>query len=141
MDASGPLFQAGLLTGQYRQMKAAWEESQLAYEENILKAFHEVSGQLYTRLKYQDALARQTRSVAAYQDAVKLATERYRAGHADYFEILDAQGQAFGLGGRKVIGLCRCGMSQNKPFCDGSHRNGFADAPVARDLPAPMPKP
>jgi len=95
VDASGPLFQAGLLTGQYRQMKAAWEESQLAYEENILKAFHEVSGQLYTRLKYQDALARQTRSVAAYQDAVKLATERYRAGHADYFEILDAQQQLF----------------------------------------------
>ena len=57
------------------------------------------------------------------------------------FEILDPQGKAFGLGGRKTIGLCRCGMSQNKPFCDGSHRTGFADAPVARDLPAPAPKP
>lgn len=57
------------------------------------------------------------------------------------FEIVDPQGQPFGLGGRKVIGLCRCGMSQNKPFCDGSHRNGFADLCVARDLPAPAPKP
>ena len=56
------------------------------------------------------------------------------------FEICDPQGQAFGLGGRKVIGLCRCGLSQNKPFCDGYHRNGFTDAVAARDLPAPAPK-
>jgi CDGSH-type Zn-finger protein len=56
------------------------------------------------------------------------------------FEIVDPQGTAFGLGGRTVIGLCRCGQSQNKPFCDGSHRNGFSDTVVARDLPAPTPK-
>ena len=48
---------------------------------------------------------------------------------------------AFGLGGRTVIGLCRCGQSQNKPFCDGSHaRTGFQDEVIARDLPAPKPK-
>jgi CDGSH-type Zn-finger protein len=57
------------------------------------------------------------------------------------FEIMDPEGKAFGLGGRTVIGLCRCGMSQNKPFCDGSHRNGFNDPVAARDLPAPAPKP
>ena len=57
------------------------------------------------------------------------------------FEIVDPQGAAFGLGGRKVIGLCRCGMSQNKPFCDGSHRNGFNDPVSARELPPPVPKP
>ncbi len=56
------------------------------------------------------------------------------------FEILDPQGQAFGLGGRTVIGLCRCGLSQNKPFCDGSHRNGFSDPVTARELPPPVPK-
>ena len=57
------------------------------------------------------------------------------------FEIFDPQGQQFGLGGRKAIGLCRCGASQNKPFCDGSHgKIGFQDKVTARDLPAPKPK-
>ena len=56
------------------------------------------------------------------------------------FEIQDAQGRAFGLAGRTAVGLCRCGQSQNKPFCDGSHRQGFNSECEARDLPAPKPK-
>ena len=57
------------------------------------------------------------------------------------FEIVDPQGKPFGLAGRTVISLCRCGHSKNKPFCDGSHNAvGFNDPVVARDLPAPKPK-
>ena len=37
------------------------------------------------------------------------------------FEIVDPSGKTFGLAGRTTIGLCRCGHSANKPFCDGSH--------------------
>ncbi|HEV3332936.1 MAG TPA: CDGSH iron-sulfur domain-containing protein [Bryobacteraceae bacterium] len=58
------------------------------------------------------------------------------------FEIVDPAGNAFGLAGRTAIGLCRCGQSANKPFCDGSHaRTGFSHLVVARDLPPPVPKP
>ena len=57
------------------------------------------------------------------------------------FEILDPSGAAFGLAGRTVISLCRCGHSENKPFCDGSHnRMGFSNSVVARELPPPKPK-
>ena len=94
-DASGPLFQAGLLKGQYRQVRAFWNETRLQYQQTVLQAFQEVSGQLYTRQKYEEARREQARSVAAYQDAVQIATERYRAGHAAYFEILDAEQQLF----------------------------------------------
>lgn len=56
--------------------------------------------------------------------------------------ILDADGNAFGLAGRTVISLCRCGHSENKPFCDGSHnRVGFQSTCPARELPPPAPKP
>ena len=57
------------------------------------------------------------------------------------FGVMDAQGQEFGLAGRTVISLCRCGHSENKPFCDGSHaRQGFSSVCVARELPPPKPK-
>lgn len=57
------------------------------------------------------------------------------------FEIVDPEGKVFGLAGRTTLGLCRCGHSANKPFCDGSHKScNFMDTVVARDLPTPKPK-
>ena len=58
------------------------------------------------------------------------------------FQVCDAEGNAFDLAGRAAIGLCRCGHSENKPFCDGSHRKvGFESLCPARALPPPAPKP
>lgn len=57
------------------------------------------------------------------------------------FTIHDADGQPFELAGRTIIGLCRCGHSENKPFCDGSHKRvGFESVCPARELPPPQPK-
>jgi len=54
------------------------------------------------------------------------------------FEILDGEGKPYGLGGRTAIGLCRCGHSANKPFCDGAHNKAlFKDQACARELPPP----
>ena len=58
------------------------------------------------------------------------------------FVIKDGQGKDFDLSGRTAISLCRCGMSENKPFCDGTHgRKGFQSVVEARELPPPAPKP
>ena len=59
----------------------------------------------------------------------------------DNITIADETGKVWGLAGRKVVSLCRCGGSNNKPFCDGSHnRVGFMSECAASELPPPKPK-
>jgi CDGSH-type Zn-finger protein len=56
----------------------------------------------------------------------------------DDFTIYDAEGNAFDLAGRTSISLCRCGHSENKPFCDSKHKEcGFSSEVKARAL-APL---
>lgn len=50
-------------------------------------------------------------------------------------EIVDKNGNVYDLGGRDVVTLCRCGLSKNKPFCDGSHKGHFDHEAVAFNLP------
>jgi CDGSH-type Zn-finger protein len=51
------------------------------------------------------------------------------------FEIVDKDGKAYNLAGRAVVSLCRCGLSKNKPFCDGAHKGHFEHDATAFDLP------
>jgi len=51
------------------------------------------------------------------------------------FEIVDKDGNVYGLQGREVVSICRCGLSKNKPFCDASHKGHFEHEAKAFDLP------
>jgi len=51
------------------------------------------------------------------------------------FTLVDQEGRTFGLGGKTAISLCRCGRSENRPFCDGAHgKTGFQSECSARAL-------
>lgn len=57
------------------------------------------------------------------------------------FVLKDMAGQVYDLSGRTKIALCRCAASNNKPFCDGSHKqSGFQSAVKAAKLPPPESK-
>jgi len=47
--------------------------------------------------------------------------------------VTDHLGQEFPLPDHKrAVALCRCGQSQSKPFCDGSHKSaGFTAGEIA----------
>ncbi len=49
--------------------------------------------------------------------------------------VVDAQGNEYNLQGRTTVSFCRCGLSKNKPFCDGAHNGHFEHNAVAFALP------
>jgi multidrug efflux system outer membrane protein len=74
---------------------AQWEEAKVQYEAAVTGAFGEVSTLLVAYQKLAEAEVQQARSVAAYQEAVHLASLRYSAGLSSYMEVLEAQQQLF----------------------------------------------
>ncbi|WP_343804269.1 CDGSH iron-sulfur domain-containing protein [Bacillus carboniphilus] len=46
-----------------------------------------------------------------------------RVTGGDLVELVDAEGNKFET--KKAFSLCRCGLSKNKPFCDGTHKGNF----------------
>lgn len=47
-------------------------------------------------------------------------------------ELIDAEGNRFTT--KQQFGLCRCGQSNKKPFCDGTHRGKFEDCARAKEV-------
>jgi CDGSH-type Zn-finger protein len=56
----------------------------------------------------------------------------------DKITIKDGDGGEYDVRGRELVSLCRCGQSENKPFCDGTHNKiGFQHEAKAYVLPEP----
>jgi multidrug efflux system outer membrane protein len=94
-QGAGSLFEGGRLVGQYRESKAARNEAGLRYRQVVLNAFREVSDALAAREELTEVCAHQAREVAALEAAVRLSSQRYVAGKAGYYELLEAQQQLF----------------------------------------------
>ncbi|WP_205683796.1 CDGSH iron-sulfur domain-containing protein [Brevibacillus migulae] len=39
------------------------------------------------------------------------------------FTLMDGEGKPFEK--KEQVSLCRCGLSDNKPFCNGAHKGNF----------------
>lgn len=92
-----PLFQGGRLQGQFDAATAQRDQAAFAYRRTVLTAFREVEDQLAVidRLgaQEQSLLAQRT----AVADALRHATNRYRAGYSPYLEQIDAQRALLGV--------------------------------------------
>ena len=51
------------------------------------------------------------------------------------FELVDSNGETIDCR-RRTVALCRCGASNIKPFCDGTHKlMGFRTEPIDDETP------
>lgn len=90
-----PLFRGGQLRGNYDAATARRDQAAFAYQRSVLTAFREVED----ALAGVDRLAAQRRALEtqriATAEALRHATNRYRAGYSPYLEQLDAQRALF----------------------------------------------
>ncbi len=94
-EGAGPLFEGGRLVGQYRQARAARDEARLRFQQTALTALGDVSDALVLRQRLGEIREQQAREVTALETAVRVSSERYLAGKASYYEVLEAQQQLF----------------------------------------------
>lgn len=94
-QVTGPIFAGGALKGEYRAAREAWELAKLQYQQAALNAFVDTSNALVMRTTVDEIRTQREREVGAYKDAVQIAMERYKAGNANYYEVLQAQQQLF----------------------------------------------
>jgi multidrug efflux system outer membrane protein len=94
-NAAGPIFHAGQIKAQNRQAVAFWEQTKLQYQQTALNAFEDVADALMSRQKFEETRLKQAQAVDAYQESVTVSLERYLAGKASYYEVLEAQLELF----------------------------------------------
>lgn len=95
LAASGPLYDGGRLKSVYEQRKAFWDETVADYRKTVLVAFRETSDSLTAQQNLADGRKALEAQIASLRRSSDLALDRYKAGRASYFEVLEAQQQLF----------------------------------------------
>lgn len=94
-NLTGPLFQAGKLRANELAKRDAFYAAKSEYEHAVLSALAEISSTLVERQKLREVIVKQEEAVAAYEESVKLAKQRFKEGLSAYFEVLDNQLRLF----------------------------------------------
>jgi multidrug efflux system outer membrane protein len=94
-NLTGPIFQGGRLRAAEHAQEAFWRESIAQYRKTVTVAFQETSDALVAQQTLVGQRAAQEHQVASLRESVDLALQRYDAGRASYFEVLEAEQQLF----------------------------------------------
>ena len=94
-SVAGPIFEGGRLKSAYQAQQAYWDQTIAQYKQTITVAFRETSDALIAQQTLVDQRSALQSQVEALKESVDLSIERYNAGRASYFEVLEAQQQLF----------------------------------------------
>jgi outer membrane protein TolC len=89
--AAQTLFDAGERRALSDEAQAAYDVQVAAYRQTVLSAFQEVEDQLAALRILEEEANVQAEAVAASRESVELARNRYKAGTANFLEVITLQ--------------------------------------------------
>jgi outer membrane protein, multidrug efflux system len=89
------LFDGKRIRNNIKAADARTEQALLGYEQSVLTALEEAENGLTNFIQEQARRRALQEAVVANERAVQLATDRYRSGVGDFFDVLDNQRQLF----------------------------------------------
>jgi multidrug efflux system outer membrane protein len=92
---SQPIFEGGRLKNNVRLAEAQREQMLLSYQQTIQGAFRDVSNALIAYRKDREFRVQQEHLVESADDAARLSHVRFKAGTADYLEVLTNETNSF----------------------------------------------
>ena len=90
-----PIFEGGRLKSNVRLAEAQHEQLLLTYQQTIQGAFRDVSNALVAYRKFREFRVQQEHLWESAQDAARLSEARFKAGTADYLEVLTNETNSF----------------------------------------------
>ncbi|MGA8774780.1 MAG: efflux transporter outer membrane subunit, partial [Terriglobales bacterium] len=90
-----PIFEGGRLKSNVRLAQAQRDQMVLTYQQTIQGAFRDVSSALVAYRKDQELRVQQQHLYESAQDAARLSQVRFKAGTADYLEVLTNETNSF----------------------------------------------
>jgi outer membrane protein, multidrug efflux system len=90
-----PIFEGGRLKSGVRLAEAQRDQLVLTYQQTIQGAFRDVSDALIAYRKYREFRVQQQHLVDSAEDAAHLSQIRFKAGTADYLEVLTNETNSF----------------------------------------------
>ncbi|MCU1298300.1 MAG: hypothetical protein JWO91_2578 [Acidobacteriaceae bacterium] len=85
------IFSGGRLHAQLKYQEDAYDNAAANYRQTVLTAFQQVEDQLAALRVLEDEAAVEDRAAKAAEQSLELSTEQYKAGTANYLQVIIAQ--------------------------------------------------
>ena len=86
-----PLFHGGALQGQYRGRRGQYDEAVALYDAQVIEALRETADAVTSQKMLVSRLANSRRALADFEEANRLARQRYEHGLSTYLDVLSAE--------------------------------------------------
>ena len=86
-----PIFRGGALEGQYRGARASYDEAVANYDRTVTDAYRAVADVVVSQRALATQLDQSRVSLADFQTAYGIATQRYQGGLSTFLDVLTAQ--------------------------------------------------